>query len=577
MQTIPTRTGKPRHAIRPALAPPRRLFSLSVHRLVGVCVAALAVAWCLAAAASEAPPAKPFTFAYVAYPCLTEQVDRLAANRKFLGANVKDLAGLVERVNTQAPAFVALMGDITWFGDDRDYATAGKILGGLKSTTYPAAGPSDLAAGPAPSRDAPGAERFTRTFQQPLWYSFDHQEAHFLVAGAVPEGRMDEFLTWFEADLTKAKDARQVLVLATWTPSDDRYAKQSKKIRELACAHKVTAWVGGHRYGPGVQHPEGLPVVNPPAAGWSGMFSHLLITVEQQGIVVALNSKSNDLLHKLTLPNPRTATGDDAAGPRYLAQYRRAVARKPLLSFVQISDSQIDDGTNPKSAARYQHGPADNRVAIAEINALEPPPALIVSTGDLTNNSRPAEWKTYMSIVGTLRAPVHHIPGNHDRDPDGSFRAFEQATGGKPHDAWDAGEVAFIAMNTAAGSVDAAQRDWLGAELKKAKDRRAVFVIGHHPLDVRERGTVEEGRDEVIRLLDEHRVTAYLCGHRHRWHCSRVGGFLHYLCNDLCWHTDIGYAVYHVFADHVLACYKPVGEDCFWELTWPNPRACPVK
>lgn len=556
---------------------PNRWKTLPFNRLRWVGVAALAAAWCLAASACEAQPAAPFTFAYVAYPCLTDQVDRLAKNRKFLGGNVKDLAGLVERVNAQGPAFVALMGDLTCFGDERDYGTAAKLFGSLKSATYPAAGTSDLGAAPAAPAGSPGAERFTKTFHRSPWYSFDHQETHFLVAGAVPEGRMDEFVAWFEADLTKAKDARQVLVLAAWPPSDDRHPKQAKKIRELARAHKVTAWVGGHRYGPAVQDLEGLPVVNPPAAGWSGQFSHLLITVEQDRVVLAMNSKSNDLLHKLPLPNPRTGKAEDTAGPRYLAQYRRAVARKPLLSFVQISDSQIDDGTAPASAARYQHAPADNRLAVAEINALEPPPAFVISSGDLTNNSRQAEWQTYMSIMRTLRAPMHHLPGNHDLDPDGGLKAYEQATGAKPYYAWNAGDAAFIALNTAPGSVDAAQRKWLEAELEKAAGRRAVFVIGHHPIDQSERNTVQEGREEVIRLLNEHHVTAYLCGHRHRWHCSRVGSFLHYLCNDLAWHTDIGYVVYHVFSDQVLACYKPAGEDCFWELTWVIPGASVVK
>ena len=113
---------------------------------------------------------------------------------------------------------------------------------------------------------------------------------------------------------------------------------------------------------------------------------------------------------------------------------------------------------------------------------------------------------------------------------------------------------------------------WLEGELKKSQARRHVFVLSHFPVDERVRNTIGQGREQVERLLKQYRPTAYLCGHRHFYAYHDLNASLHLVCNDLCWSGDNGYVIYHIFPDHVLACYKAVGEGRYWRVRFPNPR-----
>ncbi len=75
----------------------------------------------------------------------------------------------------------------------------------------------------------------------------------------------------------------------------------------------------------------------------------------------------------------------------------------------QISDTHIALDT-PDSERRI----ADFERTIADINALDPQPDVIVHTGDIVHNGRADEYAVAASILGKARAPVYVIPGNKD-------------------------------------------------------------------------------------------------------------------------------------------------------------------
>jgi calcineurin-like phosphoesterase family protein len=118
---------------------------------------------------------------------------------------------------------------------------------------------------------------------------------------------------------------------------------------------------------------------------------------------------------------------------------------------------------------------------------------------------------------------------------------------------WDYGNAHFVAVNeywnggTAAGSDTAvdgdvvdALYDWLAADLAD-NTRPFVFVLGHEPAFPENRHTDDslnefpDNRDRFWRLLEEHEVNAYLCGHTHVYSSHRnPGGFT--------WQIDAGNA-----------------------------------
>jgi len=52
--------------------------------------------------------------------------------------------------------------------------------------------------------------------------------------------------------------------------------------------------------------------------------------------------------------------------------------------------------------------------AVDHLNAMQPPPDLVLVTGDLVNDGTPEEYVEAARQLARLNAPVYPIPGNHD-------------------------------------------------------------------------------------------------------------------------------------------------------------------
>ena len=122
---------------------------------------------------------------------------------------------------------------------------------------------------------------------------------------------------------------------------------------------------------------------------------------------------------------PRSSALGDTAG--------LPAAKDASLTFVQISDTHIgfSKEANPDVAGTL-------RLAIDRINALDPQPAFVLHTGDVTHLSKPAEFATAQDMLSALRAPVHVIPGEHDvigDDNGAALNARDSSIGVDPHPA----------------------------------------------------------------------------------------------------------------------------------------------
>ena len=75
----------------------------------------------------------------------------------------------------------------------------------------------------------------------------------------------------------------------------------------------------------------------------------------------------------------------------------------------QISDTHIALDT-PDADQRIQ----DFALTIADINALDPAPDVIVHTGDIVHNGRQDEYAQAVATLAKARAPVYVLAGNKD-------------------------------------------------------------------------------------------------------------------------------------------------------------------
>jgi 3',5'-cyclic-AMP phosphodiesterase len=200
----------------------------------------------------------------------------------------------------------------------------------------------------------------------------------------------------------------------------------------------------------------------------------------------------------------------------------------------QISDTHITLDT-PDAEQRAR----DFALTIADINALDPVPDVIVHTGDVTHNGRQDEYAQAVATLVQARAPVYVLAGNRDNRtnlreafssfgylaPDSDFIAY----------AIDDYPVRLIALDTL--SSESNKGDFCSERVRHLIDLtgvetdKPIAVFTHHPpfeVTVGPDRLHFESQDimsELRRALRHSgRVVAVFSGHVHRATAGDVAG-----------------------------------------------------
>jgi 3',5'-cyclic-AMP phosphodiesterase len=199
----------------------------------------------------------------------------------------------------------------------------------------------------------------------------------------------------------------------------------------------------------------------------------------------------------------------------------------------QISDTHIAPDT-PDADRRI----SDFERTIADINALDPGPDVIVHTGDIVHNGRPDEYAQAAAILAKARAPVYVMVGN--KDERANLRAAFSASGylAPGSDFIDYAiedyPVRLIAVDTL--STNSNKGDFCPArerrliDLIDAETTKPIAVFAHHPpfevlvgpnpLNFETPEMMERLRSA---LQHSGRVVAVFSGHVHRGTAGHVG------------------------------------------------------
>jgi 3',5'-cyclic-AMP phosphodiesterase len=192
----------------------------------------------------------------------------------------------------------------------------------------------------------------------------------------------------------------------------------------------------------------------------------------------------------------------------------------------QISDTHLTLDT-PDANQRI----SDFAITIADINALDPAPDVIVHTGDIVHNGRQEEYAQAVATVAKARAPVYVLGGN--RDNRSNLRAAFSASGYFAPDSSfidysiDDYPVRLIALDTLSSGSNKGdfcpERVRRLIELIDAETTKPIAVFTHHPpfeVSVGPDRLHFETTETVSRLRQalQHsgRVVAVFSGHVHR-------------------------------------------------------------
>ena len=199
----------------------------------------------------------------------------------------------------------------------------------------------------------------------------------------------------------------------------------------------------------------------------------------------------------------------------------------------QISDTHIALDT-PDADRRL----SDFADTIADINALDPAPDVIIHTGDVVHNGRKDEYAAAAAILAEARAPVYVMVGNKDDRPnlreafsDCEYLSRRPGFVDYAIEDFPVRLVALDTLNPDSNRGDFCEQrfrnlhDLIGSDSSKPV---AVFLhhppfevtVGPHPLHF----DVEETMLRLRRALQQSgRVVAIFSGHVHRFTAGRVG------------------------------------------------------
>ncbi len=218
------------------------------------------------------------------------------------------------------------------------------------------------------------------------------------------------------------------------------------------------------------------------------------------------------------------------------------------------------DQSDPKHRSDLESCPDPSVVAerlaavVAELNALQPRPRLVLFGGDLTERGRPLELEQFFQIAETLAIPYFVTLGNHDHCERSNWArtrpALVQALGRartcrtRPEAVSDVGLYYTVQENGWRLAVvdsmfdvplDGVQRDALARELS---DRTVPTILSIHRPFVKVGNAMDRYRmldPDLMRLIVESGcVKLILSGHTHKGRACRHANITHLVTPPIC-------------------------------------------
>src|ERR1700722_11978070 len=200
-----------------------------------------------------------------------------------------------------------------------------------------------------------------------------------------------------------------------------------------------------------------------------------------------------------------------------------ATGKTEDFSFVQISDSHI--GFN-KGANQDVAGTLTKAIERASLPGQgTKSPDFLIHTGDITQNSKAAEFDTASQLIKGFKGDVFYVPGEHDFIDDGDEykQRFGKGTVGNGWYSFNHKGVHFVGLNNCRqvdgmGNLGAEQLAWLKSDLSGLSASEPIIVFAHIPLwMVYEKwgwGTADG--EQALGLLKRFGSVTVLNGHIHQ-------------------------------------------------------------
>lgn len=166
---------------------------------------------------------------------------------------------------------------------------------------------------------------------------------------------------------------------------------------------------------------------------------------------------------------------------------------------------------------------------VAQLQALEPQPDLLLLTGDLSQDGRADAYELLQDLLSPLGIPTYWLPGNHDKAE--VMAEVLVRSPFSPQKSFQAGGWHFLLLNSGVpgcvhGYLTAASLNWLERELARIGDSPTIVALHHPPFllgsEWLDTSTLQNS-EALFAVLDRYpQVKLVLFGHVHQeYACQR--------------------------------------------------------
>ncbi|MCC3409817.1 MAG: 3',5'-cyclic-AMP phosphodiesterase [Microcoleus sp. PH2017_10_PVI_O_A] len=127
------------------------------------------------------------------------------------------------------------------------------------------------------------------------------------------------------------------------------------------------------------------------------------------------------------------------------------------------------------------------QAVLDRLQQIQPPPDLLLLTGDLSQDETPESYQRLVSLIAPLGIPAYWIPGNHDNI--GVMAEILKGPPISPQKSWMLGNWQFLLLSSVEAGCDGGRLSpeslqWLDSQLQQTGDRPVTIALHHHALPI---------------------------------------------------------------------------------------------
>jgi 3',5'-cyclic AMP phosphodiesterase CpdA len=176
--------------------------------------------------------------------------------------------------------------------------------------------------------------------------------------------------------------------------------------------------------------------------------------------------------------------------------------------------------------------------------------AFLINTGDLVDYGSQKNFEAFKALMADFPLPFYPVPGNHDRDDDGTLRHFIAYSGAPDkHYSFDKEAVHFTMASSSTGHLSEEELAWIDADLAATNQPVKIVVTHYPPFDPDGSAHVlYAGSEAFMELMAEHDVAYVFAGHIHAYSQEARNGTVYVITGGAgapLYETDHPNAFYH--------------------------------